>query len=228
MQIVRADDMGELEGFPDSFQGELKYPLWKAVLDYSLSLVLLLLALPVMLIIALLIKLEDGGPVFFFHERVGANGRLFKLIKFRTMCLDAEKKLREMLAKDPKLREEWEKNYKLKDDPRITRIGKVLRKLSLDELPQLINVLKGDMSLVGPRPVTREEFLKFYKKVAYFYTSVKPGITGYWQVKARSDCDSYEERVRLDAWYTQNLSLFLDLKILFETIWVVITGKGAY
>ena len=206
----------------------LRYPIWKALMDYGLALLGLIVSLPLMLIIALLIKLEDGGPVLFLHERVGAKGKKFKLLKFRTMHVNAEERLKELLEKDPKLREEWEANYKLKNDPRVTRIGRLLRKTSLDELPQLINVLRGEMSLIGPRPVTEEEFLKFYKKVANLYASVKPGLTGYWQVEARSNCESYEERVQMDVYYITNMSPMLDLKIFLKTLLVVITTKGAY
>ncbi len=206
----------------------IKYPIWKALFDYLVALIGLILALPLMIFIALLIKLEDGGPVFFYHDRVGARGRRFKLIKFRTMHVDAEERLKELLESDPKLREEWEANYKLKDDPRVTRIGKFLRKTSLDELPQLINVLKGEMSLIGPRPVTEEEFRKFYAHVSHLYASVKPGLTGFWQVEARNDCESYEKRVEMDVYYIENMSFFFFFKILLETFWIVITTRGAY
>ena len=178
--------------------------------------------------IAVAIKLTDGGPVFFRHERVGYRGKKFKVLKFRSMYVDAEERLKEILSKDPEAKREWERTFKLKNDPRVTPIGKFLRKTSLDELPQFFNVLKGDMSVVGPRPVVEDELKKFYRDKAVLYKSVKPGMTGYWQVEGRSDVDNYEERVRMDEWYIQNQSLLLDLKIILKTIKVMFTGKGAY
>ena len=143
------------------------------------------------------------------------------------MYMNADQKLKDILENDLQVKEEWEKNFKLKNDPRITPIGKFLRKTSLDELPQFINVLKGDMSVVGPRPVVEEELIKYYKEKAELYKSVKPGITGYWQVEGRSDTN-YDERIKMDEYYIKNQSFFLDLKIILKTIKIVITGKGAY
>jgi undecaprenyl-phosphate galactose phosphotransferase len=143
------------------------------------------------------------------------------------MYKDADKILAELLEKNPELKKEWEESFKLKNDPRVTKIGKFLRKTSLDELPQIFNVLKGEMSLVGPRPVTQEELEKYYKDYAKYYLSVWPGITGLWQVSGRSDL-SYKERVFLDAWYVRNWNLWLDFLILLNTIKVVIKQKGAY
>ena len=203
-------------------------PCWKRPFDILFSLFALIVTLPFMLLIALVIKLTDRGPIFFMQERVGHKGKKFKVIKFRTMYPDAEKKLKEILESDPKARGEWEKTYKLRNDPRVTPIGKFLRKTSLDELPQFFNVLKGDMSVVGPRPVVEEELKKYYKDKAKYYLSVKPGITGYWQVEGRSDIDNYEERVSMDVWYVKNMNFCLDLKIILRTIYVMITGKGAY
>ena len=180
-----------------------------------------------MLFIAFLIKLTDGGSVFYKHSRVGYKGNKFKVLKFRSMYMDADKRLKNILENDPKAREEWEKTFKLKNDPRITPIGRFLRKTSLDELPQFFNVLKGDMSVVGPRPVVEEELTKYYKEKAELYKSVKPGITGYWQVEGRSDTD-YDERIGMDEYYIKNQSFFLDLKIILKTIKVMFTGKGAY
>jgi len=181
-----------------------------------------------MILIAVAIKLTDGGSIFFKHERIGFRGRKFKVLKFRSMYPDADKRLKEILEKDPKAKEEWEKTFKLKNDPRVTPIGKFLRKTSLDELPQFFNVLKGDMSIVGPRPVVEEELKKYYREKAEIYKSVKPGITGYWQVEGRSDVEDYEERVRMDEWYVKNQSFWLDIKIILKTIKVMLTGKGAY
>jgi len=181
-----------------------------------------------MIIIALIIKLTDSGSIFYKHLRVGFKGKKIRVLKFRTMYMDANQKLKEILKNDPKAREEWERTFKLKNDPRVTTIGRFLRKTSLDELPQFFNVLKGDMSVVGPRPVVEEELKKYYKEKAEIYKSVRPGITGYWQVEGRSDIDDYEERVKMDEWYIQNQSFFLDLKIILKTIKVIISGKGAY
>ena len=203
-------------------------PWWKRPFDLIFSLLAILLLGPIMLFIAILIKIKDRGPVFYTHERVGYKGKKIKVLKFRSMYPDADKRLKEILEKDPKAREEWEKTFKLKNDPRVTPIGKFLRKTSLDELPQFFNVLKGDMSIVGPRPVVEEELKKYYKEKAEIYKSVKPGITGYWQVEGRSDVEDYEERVRMDEWYVKNQSFWLDVKIILKTIKVMLTGKGAY
>ncbi len=205
-----------------------RLPWWKRPFDFLFTLVAIILVLPLFPIIALLIKLTDKGPVFFKQKRIGFRGKPFYIIKFRTMYPDAEKRLQEILEKDPKARKEWEETFKLKNDPRITPIGKLLRKSSLDELPQFFNVLKGEMSIVGPRPVTEEELKKFYKEKAKYYISVKPGITGYWQVEGRSDVEDYKKRVEMDVWYVKNMSFWLDLKIILKTIWVMLTGKGAY
>jgi undecaprenyl-phosphate galactose phosphotransferase len=205
-----------------------KIPWWKRPFDVIFSTIALILTLPLYPIIALAIKLTDGGPIFFSHERVGFRGKKFKVIKFRTMYVNAEERLKEILEQDPKLKIEWEKNFKLKNDPRITPIGKFLRKTSLDELPQFFNVLKGDMSVVGPRPVVEEELKKHYGDNAKYYLMVKPGITGYWQVEGRSDVNNYEERVKMDIWYIKNLSFWLDIKIILKTIKAMLTGKGAY
>ena len=207
---------------------ENKIPWWKRPFDVVFSLFAIAVTLPVMIPIAIAIKLTDGGSIFFGHNRVGYRGRLFKVLKFRSMYPDAEERLKKILEENPEAREEWERTFKLKSDPRVTPIGKFLRKTSLDELPQFFNVLKGDMSVVGPRPVVEEELKKYYKDKAKYYLSVKPGITGYWQVEGRSDIDNYEERVNMDVWYVQNQSFLLDLKIILKTIWVMLTGKGAY
>ncbi len=200
----------------------------KRVFDVIFSLFAILLSAPVAIPIMIAIKLTDGGSVFFKQKRVGKGGKKFEIIKFRSMYPDAEKKLKEILEYDEEARKEWDASHKLKNDPRITPVGKFLRKTSLDELPQFINVLKGDMSVVGPRPVTQEELDKFYKEKAEFYKKVKPGITGYWQVEGRSDIDNYDERVKMDEWYVKNRSFLLDFKIILKTIKVVLTGKGAY
>jgi undecaprenyl-phosphate galactose phosphotransferase len=200
----------------------------RRIFDILFSILVLILTFPLFIAIVIAIKLTDKGPIFFKHKRVGLNGKTFEVIKFRTMYPDAQEKLKELLEKDPKAREEWEKTFKLKNDPRVTPIGKFLRKTSLDELPQFINVLKGEMSVVGPRPVTEEELKKYYGDKAKYYLSVKPGITGYWQVEGRSDVEDYKKRVEMDVWYVKNRSFWLDLKIILKTIKVILTGKGAY
>jgi len=199
----------------------------KRLFDIVFSLFAIIITLPITIPIAIIIKLTDGGSIIYGHERVGKDGKKFKMLKFRSMCMNADKKLKEILKNDSKAKEEWEKTFKLKNDPRITPIGKFLRKTSLDELPQFINVLKGDMSVVGPRPVVEEELKKYYKDKAELYKSVKPGVTGYWQVEGRSDTD-YNERIKMDEYYIKNRSFLMDLKIILKTIKVMITGKGAY
>jgi exopolysaccharide biosynthesis polyprenyl glycosylphosphotransferase len=200
----------------------------KRCFDIGFSLFAIALTLPVSLIVALLIKLQDGGPVFYGHSRITSAGRRFRCLKFRTMCVNAEEKLVAILNSDRLARDEWEKTFKLKDDPRVTRIGRFLRKTSLDELPQFINVLRGEMSVVGARPIVYKELCDYYKEDSGLYCSIKPGMTGPWQVSSRSDTEDYRERVRLDGWYALNSSLWLDLKIIFLTIVSILSGRGAY
>nr|WP_243137625.1 undecaprenyl-phosphate galactose phosphotransferase WbaP [Desulfofundulus thermobenzoicus] len=198
----------------------------KRAFDLAVGTIILLLALPLMAAIALAIKIDSPGPVIFAHRRIGRGGREFKCYKFRTMVVNAEAVLQEMLRKDPALRAEWERDFKLKNDPRITRVGRFLRRTSLDELPQIFNVLKGEMSLVGPRPIVRKEILRFGPYIDDFYL-VRPGITGLWQVSGRNDID-YPERVRLESWYVRNWSLWLDITLLIRTVGVVLARRGAY
>lgn len=193
--------------------------------DFLAALALLIVLAPVFAAFGLLLRLE-GGTAFFSHRRVGRNGRPFACHKFRTMVPDAEARLAHVLATDPAAREEWARDFKLKNDPRVTALGEFLRLSSLDELPQLWNVLVGQMSLVGPRPVVQAE-LERYGDAAALYLQVRPGLTGLWQVSGRNDT-SYEERVRLDAEYVCNWSFALDLRILFRTVGVVIGRRGAY
>ena len=193
----------------------------KRALDIAVSAVALLLLMPVFLVIALLVKL-DGGPVFFPQTRIGLNGRGFRMLKFRSMCVDAEARLSELLAKNEKASGV---TFKMKDDPRITRIGKVLRKSSLDELPQFWNVLRGDMSLVGPRPPVPRE-VALYSQADRRRLLVKPGITGLWQVSGKDH--TFEQMVALDIHYVQNVSLQMDARIIFRTFSVLFrhTGRG--
>lgn len=200
--------------------------LTKRILDIALCLIAAPFALVLTLIIALLIKIDSRGPVFFGHKRIGKNHKEIKCWKFRSMYADADVRLKKILETDPVRAEEWEKNRKFSDDPRVTRIGKFLRKTSLDEIPQLWNIFKGDMSFVGPRPVTLGELEKYGGAVEYVL-SVTPGLSGMWQVSGRSDTD-YDERIALDSYYIQNWSIWLDLWIVVKTIWVVLVGKGAY
>jgi exopolysaccharide biosynthesis polyprenyl glycosylphosphotransferase len=229
-----------LEGFP--LIGLPPARLWRSSLSIKRILDLVLVALgllvlaPIFAWIALRIKLESRGPVFYKHERVGLNGKPFHLVKFRTMYLDyctgaayggadAAGKL-ERLLEDPEAREEFEQTQKLADDPRVTRFGRLLRRTSLDELPQLYNVLRGDMSLVGPRPVTERELARYRDEVVTLL-SFRPGVTGYWQVNGRSRA-VYDERIRLDLAYVRGWSLKLDLAVLGRTMWTLVKGHGAY
>jgi len=199
----------------------------KSLIDYIVVLLLLPIFLLVLIIIALLIKIESKGPVFYTHQRYALNGKKVLIYKFRSMFKDADSRLENLLAENEAIKTEWEKSYKLINDPRVTRIGRLLRSTSLDELPQLINVLKGEMSFIGPRPVIAEELNKYYTKYTDYFTNIKPGITGLWQVSGRSDTD-YGYRVRSDLWYVLNWSIWLDMVIFIKTIFVVIKRKGAY
>ena len=197
----------------------------KRAFDIVVSAILLLLLSPVFLYIVEKIR-KSGGPAFFAHSRIGRNGVTFPCYKFRSMVPNAQEVLQNLLDTSPEARAEWDKDFKLKNDPRITPIGSFLRKTSLDELPQLWNVLKGEMSLVGPRPVISEE-LDRYGERAVHYLQAKPGMTGLWQVSGRNDVD-YESRVYLDAWYVKNWNLWTDIVILFKTVGVVLQRDGAY
>lgn len=199
--------------------------LLKRVFDLVAALVLLVLGAVPFLYIALRIR-HDGGPAIFAHQRVGQSGRMFPCFKFRTMHVDAEQQLRDLLARDPAARAEWDREFKLRNDPRITRIGQFLRRTSLDELPQLFNVIRGEMSLVGPRPIIQAELARYGDDVDYFLM-VRPGMTGLWQVSGRNDVE-YDTRVYLDTWYVKNWSLWYDIAILFKTVRVVFARKGAY
>lgn len=199
--------------------------LTKRFFDVIAAFVLLLLLAPLMGWMALRIR-QDGGPALFAHQRIGRNGRTFPCYKFRSMVVDAPQRLEHLLASNPALRDEWEREHKLKDDPRISPVGHFLRSTSLDELPQLINVLRGEMSLVGPRPIVSAELEKYGEDVEYFLM-VRPGITGLWQVSGRNDVD-YDTRVYLDTWYVKNWSLWYDIAILFKTVRVVLRRDGAY
>lgn len=202
------------------------YRFFKRVFDMLSTLCGMIVFLPIGLIIAAIIYITDPGPILFKHKRIGQGGKEFYCYKFRSMIVDAEIALKEYLEINPEAQEEWNTDFKLKNDPRITSIGRFLRRTSLDEFPQLINVLKGEMSLVGPRPIVKAEIEKYGEYIHDFYL-VPPGITGVWQVSGRSDT-TYEERVRMDSWYVHNWSVWIDIVYLVKTIRIVIQGKGAY
>ena len=199
----------------------------KRLFDLVLTTFGTILISPLLLFVAYKIQKEDPGPVIFSHTRVGKNGKEFSCYKFRTMVINSEKVLNDYLQQNPSARLEWEQNFKLKNDPRITPIGEFLRTSSLDELPQIFNVLKGDMSLVGPRPVVREELDKYYREATKDYCSVRPGITGIWQVSGRNDV-SYDKRVAMDVEYVRTHNLWMDIVLLYKTVDVVWNKKGAY
>lgn len=197
----------------------------KRIMDVLGSLGIIILLSPVLLYLYFSVK-KDGGNAIYGHPRIGRNGKIFKCLKFRSMVVNSKEVLDELLRTDPEARAEWEKDFKLKNDPRITKIGAFIRKTSLDELPQLFNVLKGEMSLVGPRPIVADELERYQDDVEY-YLMAKPGMTGLWQVSGRNDVD-YNTRVYFDSWYVKNWSLWNDIAILFKTVNVVLKKYGAY
>lgn len=200
--------------------------LLKLVFDWCLTLVGTICISPFLLVIGAWVYHDSPGPVIFKHRRVGKDGKEFNCYKFRSMCVDADVKLKELLEKNPEARAEWEKDFKLKHDPRITKSGAFLRKTSLDELPQIFNVLKGEMSLVGPRPIIQAEVPRYGRFIEDYYM-VRPGITGMWQTSGRNDID-YDERVQMDTWYVRNWNVWFDVVLLWRTFKVVLAGKGAY
>ncbi|CAG2364569.1 MULTISPECIES: sugar transferase [Burkholderia] len=221
--IAHADRRGQFE-IGHRTVGRVKRTV-KRSFDLVGASVLLVVLAPALLGIAWAVR-RDGGPAIFGHERVGRNGRRFKCLKFRSMVTNADVVLKALLERDADARAEWAREFKLKNDVRITPIGRLLRKTSLDELPQLLNVLKGDMSLVGPRPIVEAELERYGADVRY-YLMAKPGMTGLWQVSGRNDTD-YSTRVSLDVSYVRDWSLRRDIGILFRTITVVVRGSGAY
>jgi Undecaprenyl-phosphate galactose phosphotransferase WbaP len=230
LHVVRGDISSDVSLLPPLAEGDYSPNIrstyfTKRAFDIVGSVLLGLLFSPLILAIVTLIRIE-GQPVLFWHKRIGRNGRSFHCVKFRTMVRDAEQVLRHLLNEHPELRDEWTKNFKLRKDPRITMTGRVLRLTSLDELPQLWNVLRGEMSLVGPRPIVRAELLR-YGRNASRYLAVKPGLTGLWQVKGRSET-TYRRRVAMDKFYIQNQSVLLDIYILAATPAAVLRRNGAY
>ncbi len=197
----------------------------KRVFDVLGAVLLGLVFAPLIAVIAVLLH-REGGPIIFRHRRVGRHGKAFDCLKFRSMVPDADRVLHALMEQHPELKAEWLRDHKLKDDPRVTAVGRFLRRTSLDELPQLWNVICGEMSLVGPRPVVREELLR-YGRCACIYLAARPGVTGLWQVTGRNNTD-YRRRVVLDVYYVRRQNLILDLYILFKTTYVVLGGSGAY
>ncbi len=224
--IIKFDDNNKvLEQKEKKTFNEITYSFLKRTVDITASATALLLLSPVFLVTSLAIRKDSDGPAMFTQKRIGKDGKLFEIYKFRTMVPDADKKLFELLDKDEKAREEYKVNKKLKNDPRITKVGNFLRKTSIDELPQLINVLKGDMSLVGPRPYLPRE----KEDMGDYYNTIiesKPGITGLWQVSGRSNT-TFEERLHFDEEYNEKKSFTYDMGLLVKTVGSVVKGDGA-
>ncbi|AYE88358.1 exopolysaccharide biosynthesis protein (plasmid) [Sulfitobacter sp. D7] len=201
-----------------------RYARWgKALFDLGLGLMLLPVLLPVILVLCVLVAMDGGLPIFG-HKRIGKDGREFRCWKIRTMVVDAQERLKKHLADNPEAAAEWQQNFKLENDPRITRIGRFLRKSSLDELPQLFNVFRGEMSFVGPRPVVRDELLR-YGLHQQVYMSMRPGVTGLWQVSGRNDV-AYDQRVSMDVQYAREVSLTEDVRIVAKTVSSVLSLTG--
>ena len=201
---------------------KINYKSVKRVFDLVISTIGLIMLSPIFLILAIIVKLDSKGPVFFAHTRYGKNGKKFKMYKFRTMYENAQDMINDFT---PEQMKEWKENFKLQDDPRITKVGKFLRKTSLDELPQIVNIIKGDLSIIGPRPVIEEELEKYGENKEKFL-SVTPGLTGYWQANGRSST-TYEQRMEMELYYIDHISPKLDFKIFFKTIESVIKKEGA-
>ena len=201
---------------------KINYMSVKRVFDLVISTIGLIILSPIFLILAIIVKLDSKGPVFFAHTRYGKNGKKFKMYKFRTMYENAQDMINDFT---PEQMKEWKENFKLQDDPRITKVGKFLRKTSLDELPQIVNIMKGDLSIIGPRPVIEEELEKYGENKEKFL-SVTPGLTGYWQANGRSST-TYEQRMEMELYYIDNLSLKMDIKVFFKTILSVLKKEGA-
>lgn len=194
--------------------------------DIAVAASALILALPFLVLLAVAMQIDSPGPLLFRHRRIGLGGKTFPCLKFRTMHVNAAEMLREHLATNAAARAEWQAEFKLRNDPRITRLGRIVRKLSLDELPQLLNVIAGDMSLVGPRPIIADE-VERYGQFFDDYCSVRPGLTGIWQISGRNDI-SYSQRVALDCYYARNKSVWMDLGVLFGTVPAVLRARGSY
>lgn len=227
------DDRNLLEQSPYRFdkkqtlESKDKYEQFlKRSFDICFALIFLIVSLPVLIILATALQIDSPGSLFFVQQRVGRHGRMFNCFKFRTMHENAEALLEGLLANSPEARREWELDHKLRSDPRVSRLGRIIRKLSLDELPQLLNILSGEMSVVGPRPIVRAEIIK-YGIFFSDYSAVKPGLTGLWQVSGRNDV-TYDERVQLDCEYRRKASFMFDLGIVLKTVPAVIIARGSY
>ena len=222
-KIITQDVMLEnVKKLDKTFNYKNAYGVIKRSLDVTLSVIALIILSPIFLRIAAIIKLDSKGPVFFIHKRIGKDGKEIGIYKFRSMVQNAEDMIAEFTEEQKK---EFRENYKLQDDPRVTKIGKILRKTSLDELPQILNILKGDLSIIGPRPVIKRELEKYENNKEKFL-SVKPGLTGFWAANGRSDT-TYSERVQMELYYIDHMSLKMDIKIFFKTIISVIKKEGA-
>jgi Undecaprenyl-phosphate galactose phosphotransferase WbaP len=206
--------------------GPYRDQILTGAINLVIALLMLVFLAPLMIALAVAVFAQDGGPVFFAHRRVGRGGRHFHCLKFRSMAADAEERLADLLASDPAARVEWAADHKLRNDPRVTTLGAFLRRSSLDELPQLFNVIQGDMSLVGPRPIVEAEISKYGRRFRY-YCAVKPGITGLWQVSGRNDV-SYRTRVAMDCLYASRRTIWLDLALLAWTVPAVLSRRGGY
>ncbi|MCL1991634.1 MAG: undecaprenyl-phosphate galactose phosphotransferase WbaP [Spirochaetes bacterium] len=220
-------DFDGILGLATRYQLKMSWNLWiKRFMDLLLVITGGAVILPALLLVALLVKISSPGPVLYKHKRIGLDGQPFYIYKFRSMVIDAEKRLNQILESDPVAKKEWEASHKIQNDPRITKLGRFLRRASIDEFPQLINILRGEMSLVGPRPVVEAEKEKYGEDFNRVF-SIKPGLTGLWQVSGRSDTN-YAERISYDTYYLQSWSVWLDLWILFKTFGAVARGRGAY
>ena len=208
--------------YTEILKGKKIYLKIKRIMDVILATIGLIILLPIFLIIGIAIKIESKGPVFFKHARIGKNGQIIKIYKFRSMVQNAEDLIKKFTDEQMK---EYKENYKLAEDPRITKVGKILRKTSLDELPQLLNIIKGDLSIIGPRPVIQEELEK-YGEDAKKFLSVTPGLTGYWAANGRSNT-TYEERMKMELYYVENISFKMDMEVFFKTIISVLRKDGA-
>lgn len=207
-------------------RAEKREQMLKRTFDVSFALIFLIVSFPALVLLSIMLQINSPGSLFFVQQRVGRHGRMFNCFKFRTMHEDAETLLEDLLAKSPDARREWDLDHKLRNDPRVSRFGAIVRKLSLDELPQLLNILSGEMSVVGPRPIVRAEILKYG---CYFsdYCAVKPGLTGLWQVSGRNDV-TYDERVQLDCEYRRKASFLFDMGIVLKTVPAVLGARGSY
>ena len=215
-----------LVGTRGASAGGLSEDVLSDAMHFILALVALIFLAPLMILVAIAVYAQDRGPVVFAHRRIGRGSSYFPCLKFRSMAVDAERRLAELLAADPEARAEWARDHKLRNDPRVTKLGAFLRTTSLDELPQLINVLRGDMRLVGPRPIVDAEIVKYGSRFRH-YCAVKPGITGLWQVSGRSET-TYRARVAMDCLYARTHSLRMDIAVIFLTIPAVLARRGSY